>query len=51
MIQEFNLKILIVGRSNCELEEKYGDRVEIVDMLPYHEFCLFQIFMMLHLES
>jgi hypothetical protein len=38
MIQEFNLKILIVGRSNCELEEKYGDKVEIVDMLPYHEF-------------
>lgn len=38
MLQEFNLKILIIGRSNCGLEEKYGDRVEIMDMLPYHEF-------------
>ena len=38
MLQEFNLKILIMGRSNCGLEEKYGDRVEIMDMLPYHEF-------------
>lgn len=38
MLQEFNLKILIIGRSNCELEEKYKDRVEIMDMLPYHEF-------------
>ena len=38
MLQEFNLKILILGRSNCGLEEKYGDRVEIMDMLPYDEF-------------
>ena len=38
MLQEFNLKILIMGRSNCGLEEKYGDRVEIIDMLPYNEF-------------
>lgn len=38
MLQEFNLKILIIGRANCGLEEKYGDRVEIMDMLPYHEF-------------
>ena len=38
MLQEFNLKILIIGRSNCGLEEKYGDRVEIMDMLPYDEF-------------
>jgi hypothetical protein len=38
MIQEFGLKILIVGRVNCGLEGKYGDQLEIVDMLPYHEF-------------
>ena len=38
MLQEFKLKILIIGRSNCGLEEKYGDRVEIMNLLPYHEF-------------
>jgi glycosyltransferase involved in cell wall biosynthesis len=38
MIQEFGYKVLIVGRVNCGLEEKYGDRLEIVDMLPYHDF-------------
>lgn len=38
MIHEFKLKILIMGRINCGLEEKYGDSVTIMDMLPYHEF-------------
>jgi len=38
MIYEFKLKILIMGRLNCGLEEKYGDSVTIMDMLPYHEF-------------
>ena len=38
MIQEFGFKILIVGRVNCGLEGLYGDKLEIVDMLPYHEF-------------
>jgi len=38
MIQEFGFKILIVGRVNCGLEGLYGDKLEIVDMLPYHDF-------------
>jgi glycosyltransferase involved in cell wall biosynthesis len=38
MINEYKLKVLVVGRSNCGLEEKYGDGIEIVKMLPYHEF-------------
>lgn len=38
MINEFKLKVLVVGRIGCGLEEKYGDRVEVVDFLPYHEF-------------
>ena len=38
MIKEFNCKILIIGRVNCGLEHLYGDNLEVVDMLPYHEF-------------
>lgn len=38
MIQEFGFKILVVGRVNCGLEGLYGDRLEVVDMLPYHDF-------------
>jgi len=38
LINEYKMKILIVGRLNCDLEEKYGDSIEIVDVLPYHEF-------------
>jgi len=38
MINKFNLKILVVGRLNCGLEELYGDSIEVVGFLPYHEF-------------
>jgi hypothetical protein len=38
MINEYKLKILIVGRINCKLEEQFGDSVEVIDFLPYHEF-------------
>lgn len=38
MINEFKLKILVIGRLNCGLEKLYGDRIEVVNMLPYHEF-------------
>ena len=38
MINELGLKLLVVGRKNCGLEEKYGDRMEVVNMLPYQEF-------------
>ncbi len=32
------MKVMILGRQNCGLEELYGDRVEIKPMLPYPEF-------------
>jgi len=38
MINEFNLKILVIGRLNCGLEQLYGDKIEIQDFLPFHEF-------------
>jgi len=38
MIQKLGLKVLVVGRLNCGLEELYGDRIEVVGFLPYHEF-------------
>lgn len=38
MIKEFNCRILVVGRVNCGLEHLYGSNLEVVDMLPYHEF-------------
>ena len=38
MINEFNLKILVVGRLNCGLEELYPGSIEVVGMLPYNEF-------------
>jgi len=38
MIQEFKLKILVLGRMNCGLEEKYGDMIEVSGFLPWHEF-------------
>ena len=38
MINEFGLKLLVIGRKNCGLEEKYGDKIEVVNMLPYQEF-------------
>jgi hypothetical protein len=37
MVNEFKLKILIIGRVNCGLE-KYNGMIETVKFLPYHEF-------------
>jgi len=36
MIDEFGMNGLIVGRVNCNLEEKYGGKIEVVDQLDYH---------------
>jgi len=38
MINEYGLKGLIVGRVGCGLEEEFGDKVEVTDMLDYHLF-------------
>lgn len=38
MIQEYGLKILVMGRTKCGLEEQFGNNIETVDFLPYHEF-------------
>ena len=38
MVNEYNFKILIVGRTNCGLEKLYPKNIEIVDMLPYDKF-------------
>jgi glycosyltransferase involved in cell wall biosynthesis len=38
MINTYGLNVLVVGRTNCGLEEKYGKRIETVDFLPFHEF-------------
>ena len=38
MIKEYGLKVLVVGRTGCGLEDLYGDRIETTDFLPYNEF-------------
>jgi len=38
MIDEMGLKVLVVGRVGCGLEKLYGDKITVVDFLPYHEF-------------
>lgn len=38
IINKFGLKVLVIGRLNCGLEKLYGDKIEILDFLPYHEF-------------
>jgi len=37
LMNEFNLKGLIVGRVGCGLEQQFGDRVEVTDWLSWHE--------------
>jgi hypothetical protein len=36
MINDFKLKGLVVGRENCGLEEKYGDKIEVIGWLEWH---------------
>ena len=38
MVNDFNLKILVVGRLNCGLEKLYPDNIEVVGFLQYNEF-------------
>jgi hypothetical protein len=38
MVHQFNLKILVIGRLNCGLEEMYGDSVHVIGFLPWEEF-------------
>jgi glycosyltransferase involved in cell wall biosynthesis len=39
MINDYGLKVLVVGRIGCGLEEKFGkDKIETTDFLPWHEF-------------
>jgi hypothetical protein len=38
IINKFGLNVLVVGRTNCGLEEKFGKRIETVPFLPFHEF-------------
>ena len=39
MINDYGLKVLVVGRIGCGLEERFGkDKIETTDFLPWHEF-------------
>jgi hypothetical protein len=38
LINEFNLKVLVIGRVGCGLETLYGDKIEVTDFLPFYEF-------------
>jgi glycosyltransferase involved in cell wall biosynthesis len=38
MINEMGLKGLVIGRVNCGLEKLYGERITVMDFLPYPEF-------------
>jgi len=38
MINEFKMKILVIGRTNCGLTEKFGSNMEVLPFLPWHEF-------------
>lgn len=38
MIRDFGLNILVIGRTKCGLEDKYGDKIKTVDFLPWDEF-------------
>jgi len=36
MVNEFGMNGLVVGRVNCNLEEKFNGKIEVVDALDYH---------------
>jgi hypothetical protein len=36
MINEFNMKGVVIGRVNCGLEEKYGDKIQVIEWLDWH---------------
>ena len=36
LCNEFNMKGLVVGRTGCGLEEKYGDKLEVVEWFDWH---------------
>jgi glycosyltransferase involved in cell wall biosynthesis len=38
MMKEMKMKGLVVGRLGCGLEKQYGEQIEVIDFLPYHEF-------------
>jgi hypothetical protein len=38
IMNEFKLKMLVIGRMDCGLKELYGDYIELLDYMPYHEF-------------
>jgi len=39
MINDYGLKVLVVGRIGCGLEERFGkDKIETTDFLPWNEF-------------
>lgn len=38
MCGDYNLKGLIVGRTNCEIPEKCKDKIETIKFLPFFEF-------------
>jgi hypothetical protein len=37
-INEFHLRVLVIGRTQCGLEKLYGDKITVMGFLPYHEF-------------
>jgi len=38
MIDEMGFKVLVIGRVNCGLEQLYGDKITVLDFLPYNGF-------------
>jgi len=38
MMNEMNLKVLVIGRINCGLQQLYGEKITIMDFLPFSEF-------------
>jgi len=38
MINQYGLKVLVIGRVGCGLEQLYGDKIEVTDFLPWSDF-------------